>query len=132
MWLRELLLNKLFLTVNLIKACRSISPNAKIIISAIIPWSTGRGIMADISAIIPRPVDHDVTDHIIGKINSYLHKTLSNELKFKFICTYKPFTDAGKVRRELYAIIEGCLHLYMEGTSKFRFFFLRVISTLSD
>ena len=116
MWLRELLLNKLFLTVNLIKACRSISPNVKIIISA----------------TIPRPVDHDVTDHIIGKINSYLHKTLSNELKFKFICTYKPFTDAGKVRRELYAIREGCLHLYMEGTSKFRFFFLRVISTLSD
>ena len=49
MWLRELLLNKLFLTVNLIKACRSISPNVKIIISA----------------IIPRPVDHDVTDPII-------------------------------------------------------------------
>ena len=102
--------------VNLIKACRSINPNIKIIMSA----------------IIPRPVDHDVTDPIIRKINSYLHKTLSNELKFKFICTYKPFTHAGKVKRELYAIRDGGLHLNMEGTSKLRFFFLRVISTLSD
>ena len=110
MRLRELLLNKLFLTVNLIKACRSISPSVKIIMSAIIPC----------------PVDHDVTDPIIWKINSSLHKTLSSELKFKFICTYKPFTHAGKVRRELYAIRNRGLHLNMEGTSKLRFFFLRV------
>ena len=39
------------------------------------------------SAIIPHPVDHDATDPIIWKINSYLHKTISNEFKFKFICT---------------------------------------------
>ena len=77
--------------VNLIKACRSINPNVKIIMSA----------------TIPRPVDHEVTDPIIWKINSYFHKTLSNELKFKFICTYKPFTHAEKVRRELYAIRDG-------------------------
>lgn len=102
--------------VNLIKACRRINSDIKIILSA----------------IIPRPVDHDVTDPIIRKINSYLHKTLSDELKFKFICTYKPFTHAGKVRRELYAIRDGGLHLNMEGTNKLRFFFLRVISTLSD
>ena len=83
MWLRELLLNKLFLTVNLIKACRSISPNVKIIISA----------------IIPRPVDHDVTDHIIGKINSYLHNTLSSELKFKFILYIQAFYSCWKSQK---------------------------------
>lgn len=102
--------------VNLIKACRRTNPDIKILLSA----------------IIPRPVDHNVTDTITRKVNSYLQETLSNELNFKFVCTYKPFTHAGKVRRELYAVEDGGLRLNMEGTNMLRFFFLRVISTLSD
>ena len=39
--------------------------------------------------------------------------------------TYKPFTHAGKVRRELYAIRDGGLHLNMEGTSKLKIFLFK-------
>ena len=100
--------------VNLIKACRRINPNIKIVTSA----------------IIPGPVDHNVTDPIIQKINSYLQESLSNEFKFKFTFSYKPLLMLEKSEENFMLFGDGGLHLNMEGINKLRFF-LRVISTLS-
>ena len=81
------------------------------------------------SAIIPRPKDHALTDPMIRQINGYLQKVMSSKLDFKFICTYKPFMFAGKVSLELYAKKrDQGLHLNTLGSSKQ--FFLRVISTM--
>lgn len=99
---------------NLIGVCRKVKPGIKIIISA----------------IIPRPVDHEITDPMIRKVNKYLQLNMSKNMNFKFICTYKPFMFAGKVRVELFAKKDGGLHLNTEGTSRLRYFFLRVISTM--
>ena len=100
---------------NLVGVCRKVNPTIRIIISA----------------IIPRPVDHTVTDTVIRKINGYLAKEMSKNMNFKFIHTYRPFTHCGKVKLELYAKKDGGLHLNTEGTNRLRYFFLRVISTLS-
>lgn len=99
---------------NLIAVCRKVKSSIRIIVSA----------------IIPRPVDHFVTDPVIRRVNSYLFKNMSKNMNFKFICTYKPFTHCGKVRFELYAKRDGGLHLNNEGTNRLRYFFLRVISNL--
>ena len=56
------------------------------------------------SAIIPRPRDHALSDPMIRKVNQYLQKYMSTNMNFKFICTYKPFMFAGKVKLELFAI----------------------------
>ena len=61
---------------NLIGVCRKIKPSINICISA----------------IIPRPIDHSVTDLVISEVNSYLNKEMSKDMQFKFLCTYKPFT----------------------------------------
>ena len=99
---------------NLIGICRKVNPTIRIIISA----------------IIPRPVDHEVTDPMIRKVNKFLQVNMSHNMNFKFICTYKPFMFAGKVKLELFAKKDGGLHINTEGTSRLRYFFLRVISTI--
>lgn len=99
---------------NLIGVCRKINPLINIIISA----------------ILPRPVDNDITDTVIRKVNSHLHKFMSKDMNFKFICTYKPFTFGGRIKVELFAKKDGGLHLNTEGTNRLKHFFLRVISTL--
>lgn len=101
---------------NLIAMCRKVKPSIKIIVSA----------------ILPRPVDHDITEPVIKQVNSYLLKRMSKNMNFQFICTYKPFTYCGKVKLELYAKRDGGLHLNTEGTNRLRYFFLRVISTLKE
>ena len=75
-------------------------------------------------------MDHEVTDPMIRKVSKYLQVNMSHNMHFKFICTYKPFMFAGKVKLEHFAKKDGGLHLNTEGTSKLRYFFLRVISTI--
>ena len=103
---------------NLVAICRKQKPDIKIIVSA----------------IIPRPRDHPVTDPMIQNVNKYLDKNMSKNQNFEFICTYKPFTYmyCGKVKLELYAKRDLGLHLNTEGQNRLSHFFLRVISTLKD
>ena len=82
-----------------------------------------------ISAILPRPVDHEDTDEMIRRINFHLKNKMSKDLNFKFICTFKPFMHAGNVKLEFFAKNDG-LHLNTVGTDRLRYFFLRVISTM--
>ena len=44
-----------------------------------------------ISAMIPRPKDHENTDNPIKRVNSYFEKIMAKSLNFKFIKTYRPF-----------------------------------------
>ena len=75
-----------------------------------------------ISGILPRPKDHTITDPVIRDVNKHLRVFMSKSMKFKFVCTYKPFMHAGSV-------ILG-LHLNTEGTNTLKRFLLRVISTM--
>ena len=83
-----------------------------------------------VSAILPRPVDHDDTDSMIKAVNTELRTKLSQDLGFHFICTYKGFVKFGTYRRYLYAKLDKGLHLNTEGSRRLRHFFLRVISTI--
>lgn len=99
---------------NLIGICRKVKPNINIVISA----------------ILPRPVDHDITDTHIRRVNSYLLNNMSKSMNFKFIKTYRPFMYAGKVKRELFAKRDGGLHLNTEGSNRLRYYFLRTIASM--
>lgn len=99
---------------NLIGTCRKQNPSIHIIISA----------------ILPRPLDHEWSDPIIRRINSYLNRTMSKSLNIKFIPTYRPFMYCGRVKRELFAKNDGGLHLNTEGTNRLRYYFLRTIAAL--
>ena len=83
-----------------------------------------------ISGILPRPVDHAVTDTMIKKVNNFLRLTMSSDLNFKFISTYKAVSKFGTYRRYLFAKLDNGLHLNTEGSNRLRHFFLRVISTI--
>ena len=73
---------------NLIGICKQKKPSNQLVVSA----------------ILPRPVDFDITDSVRRNINDYLQKSMSKSMRFKFVCAYKPFMCAGKVtRRELFA-----------------------------
>ena len=98
---------------NLLGVCREIKPCIKIAISA----------------IIPRPVDHEESDEVVRKINSYLSKTMSKNMNFKFIRTYKPFMYMGKMKPELFDRSDG-LHLSAEGTSRLRRYLLMTIASM--
>ena len=54
-------------------------------------------------AILPRPVDHAVTDPVVRGVNKHLKEFMSKSMRFKFVCTYKPFMHAGSVRIGLFA-----------------------------
>ena len=99
---------------NLVGICRKKKPQINIIISA----------------IIPRPKDHENTDNPIKRINSYLEKVMAKSLNFKFIKTYRPFMYEGKPKHELFAKRDRGLHLNTEGTSRLRFYFLRTIASM--
>lgn len=99
---------------NLIGICRQAKPNINIIMSA----------------ILPRPVDHDKTDNIIRRINAYLCKNMSKSMNFKFIKTYRPFMYGGRVKRELFAKNDGGLHLNSEGTNRLKYYFRRTIASM--
>ena len=72
---------------NLIAVYRKSNPTIKIIVSA----------------IIRRPVDHEITETVIKEVNGYIQRSMSKDLDFQFICTYKPFTREGKIKEELIA-----------------------------
>ena len=55
---------------------------------------------------------------------------MSKSMRFKFVCTYKPFMYAKSVRVGLFAKRDKGLHLNTEGTNVLKRFFLRVISNL--
>lgn len=98
---------------NLIASIRKCKPSIRIIVSG----------------ILPRPVDHDMTDSMIKKVNLCLRTRMSSDLGFKFICTYKAVSKYGTYRRYLYAKLDKGLHLNLEGANRLRHFFLMVIST---
>lgn len=99
---------------NLIGICKKLKPSIHVIISS----------------ILPRPKDHSVSDSMIRAVNKHLNKVMSKSMKFKFVCSYKPFMYAGSVRRELFAKRDLGLHLNSEGTNALTRFFLRVIATM--
>lgn len=99
---------------NLIGICRQANPNIKIIMSA----------------ILPRPIDHDVTDNIIRRVNGYLNSNMSKPMNFRFIKTFRPFMFGGRVKRELFAKNDGGLHLNSEGTNRLKYYFLRTIASM--
>lgn len=99
---------------NLVGICRRKYPKINIIMSA----------------IIPRPRDHQNTEDPIIRINSYMEKTMSKTLNFKFIKTYRPFMYAGKPSAELFAKNDKGLHLNTEGSSRLRYYFLRTIASM--
>ena len=83
-----------------------------------------------VSSILPRPVDHSITDSMIKKINFHLKSVMSQDLNFKFISSYKAVVKFGSFRRYLFAKLDKGLHLNTEGSNRLRYFFLRVISTV--
>lgn len=99
---------------NLIAIVRRLYPSIKIICSA----------------ILPRPVDHQTTDSVIRLINKSIETDLTKNLNIKFIRSYRPFCENGKVKRYLFAKMDGGLHLNSAGADQLRHFFIRVISTL--
>lgn len=99
---------------NLIAKFRKLSPALHIIVSS----------------ILPRPVDHESSDKKIREINTKLEKSMSKDLNFKFVRSYRPFCYGGEIKRYLFAKRDGGLHLNSEGSSRLKHFFHRVISTL--
>ena len=99
---------------NLIGICKKQKPSIQIIVSA----------------ILPRPKDHSISDPMIRSINKQLNKVMSKSMRFKFVPSYKPFMYGGSVRRELFAKKDSGLHLNTEGTNALTRFFLRVIATM--
>lgn len=99
---------------NLIGVCRKVKPSINIVVSA----------------ILPRPIDHKITDPVIREVNSYLNKFMSKDMNFKFVCSYKPFTHGGKVKTELFAKRDGGLHLNSEGSNRLKHFLIKVITHL--
>lgn len=99
---------------NLIGICRKIKPKINIIISA----------------ILPRPLDHEKTDPLIRRLNSYILKNMTKHLNIRFFRTYRPFMYGGRVKRELFAKRDGGLHLNTEGTNRLRYYFLRSIAAM--
>lgn len=99
---------------NFVGICRKINPKINIVISA----------------ILPRPVDHEKTDPLIRRINTYVLKNMTKNLNIRFFRTYRPFMYAGRVKRELFAKRDGGLHLNTEGTNKLRYYFLRSIAAM--
>ena len=72
---------------NLIGICQDKKPSIQIIVSA----------------ILLRPVDFKIIDNVRRRVNDYLQKSMSKFMRFKFVCSYKPFMRAGQERRDLFA-----------------------------
>ena len=83
-----------------------------------------RSVQIIVSAILPWPTDHDITDPVIRKINKYLKDSMSKSMTFKFVFSYKPFMHASNVIRELFIKNDGGIHLNTAGTDALKRFFL--------
>jgi lysophospholipase L1-like esterase len=92
--------------------------------------SVKRSISIIVSSILPRPVDQKITDGVIFEINTNLRENISKDLSFKFVRSYRPFCFKGKVKRHLFAKLDGGLHLNAEGTSHLRHYLIGVITHL--
>ena len=79
-----------------------------------------------ISAIIPRPVDHDKTGQKIVTINSELSK-LCERQHVDYIRSFKYLVERGRPRTELYAVKDGGLHLNLEGSRLLGLYFKKRI-----
>ena len=88
---------------NLIGIIRKVKPRINVIISA----------------ILPRPVDHEDTDEMIRRINFHLNNKMSKD----FICAFKPFMHAGNVKLVFFAKNDGS-HLNTVGTDRLGIFSL--------
>ena len=75
--------NIIFNFGNLIGICKKQKPSIQIIVSA----------------ILPRPKGHSISDPMIRSINKQLNKVMSKSMRFKFVTSYKPFMYEGSVRR---------------------------------
>lgn len=82
------------------------------------------------SAILPRPVDHEITDPIIRSVNKELECSLTKHLGVRFCRSYKPFCYQGKVKRFLFAKLDGGLHLNNLGAQHLRDYFAGFIAHL--
>ena len=97
---------------NLIASIRKAKPNIRIIFSS----------------ILPRPVDHNVTDPMIKDVNRFLNLEMSRDFGVKFVCSYKAVSKYGTYRRYRLAKLDKGLHLNLEGANRLRHLFLMVIS----
>ena len=79
-----------------------------------------------ISSILPRPVDFDSTGSKVKEINVSLEDDCKKR-KVKFLKSFRPFLKVNQLRRELFAIKDGGLHLNLEGTRRLRQFFINAI-----
>ena len=89
-----------------------------------------RSIRIIMSAILPRPCDHEDTDAIIKDVNWCLRSKMGPDLGFHFIESWKAVSKFGTYSRYLFAKNDNGLHLNTEGSRRVRYFFLWVISTI--
>ena len=82
------------------------------------------------SSILPRPVDYDLSKDVVIYCNSAI-KAASTGGKFWFWPTYKPFIKNGVPRRELFAVLDGGLHLRKGGWLRLRQSFMNFISMIA-
>lgn len=82
-----------------------------------------------ISAILPRPVDYQVTGEKVKLLNIRL-KELCKSRHVTYLHTFRPFLKNGLPVRELFAIKDQGLHLNLEGTRRLRQFFINTVAHL--
>ena len=80
------------------------------------------------SAVLPRPIDFEISDDKVKSLNHGLMK-LCESRHVRFLKTFKPFLYYGKPRRELFTVRDG-LHLNFEGVRRLREFFVNTIAHL--
>ena len=76
---------------------------------------------------LPTPMK---TDPLIRRVSSHILKNVTKHMDISFFRTYRPFMFQGRVKREVYAKLDGCLHLSNEGTNKLRNYFIRSIAAM--
>ena len=81
------------------------------------------------SALLPRPVDHNSLGDKVKHVNNKLGK-LCKDRRVQYLHTFRPFTKARVPLRELYAINDQGLHLNTEGTRRLRQFFINAVAHL--
>ena len=87
-----------------------------------------KNIIVGISSILPRPKDHSLSDTDIKNVNLGLAKICKDE-KVLFIRSYKRFFYSnGIIKRDLFAIRDGGLHLNEPGLFQFKLALIHVIS----
>lgn len=99
---------------SLFSAIRSVNPHVKLLYSA----------------ILPRPVDFNVSERLVIQANNRMMRFCKSR-KIPFISTFRPFVSkSGQVHRHMFAIRDGGLHLNNEGSRVLSNFFLQVVKGL--